>query len=72
MNGKHSQIEINVSTTPLLWLTIFQYMRKLKNKIINIKVSQETKEKLQKEAIERDISLAQIVREAITNNNKKQ
>ncbi len=47
-------------------------MRKLKNKIINIKVSQETKEKLQKEAIERDISLAQIVREAITNNNKKQ
>tara|TARA_R100000655_G_scaffold102821_1_gene148809 strand:- start:350 stop:493 length:144 start_codon:yes stop_codon:yes gene_type:complete len=47
-------------------------MKKLKSQIINIKVSEETKDKLKKEAIERDVSLAQIVREAIVNNNKKQ
>ena len=47
-------------------------MRKLKNKIINIKVSEETKKELERKAIERDISLAQVVREAIVNNNKKQ
>jgi predicted HicB family RNase H-like nuclease len=71
-DGKTSQTKTNVSTTLSLWLTTYQYMKKLKSKIINIKVSEETKEKLQKEAIERDISLAQIVREAIVNNNKTQ
>jgi hypothetical protein len=47
-------------------------MRKLKNKIINIKVTEETKKELEQKAIEREVSLAQIVREAIVNNNKKQ
>ena len=47
-------------------------MRKRKNKIINIKVTEETKKELEQKAIERDISLSQVIREAITNNNKKQ
>jgi len=47
-------------------------MRKLKSKIINIKVTEETKKELERKAIERGISLAQVVREAIVNNNKKQ
>jgi hypothetical protein len=35
-------------------------------------VTKETKNKLEQRALKRDISLSQLIREAIVNNNKKQ
>ena len=46
--------------------------REKKSAVLNVKVTKDTKNKLEQRALKRDITLSQLIREAIVKNNKKQ
>ena len=55
----------------MLCQTIYQYMKRIKKtEALNIKVSKDVKDQLQLIAFSRDISIGQVVREAIVNSEK--